>query len=105
DVWKSKYKTLLEPGSNGAATHLVQRFTVPPAVHVGFTETQGPGSEDSAKEAPVMHLYVPSASAVDANVRQREKIGHHILGSGHMIWPVVGAFVPVRRNRAPVAAN
>jgi hypothetical protein len=39
-----------------------------------------------------MHLYVPGASAVGANVGQREKIGHHILGSGHMSWPTAGVF-------------
>src|SRR5262249_8968381 len=88
----SKYETLLEPSANGAATHLVQRVAVPPAIYVRFTETERPGSEDSAKEAPVMHLYVPWACAVDANVRQREKVGHHISGSGHMIWPIAERF-------------
>jgi hypothetical protein len=44
-----------------------------------LTETERPGSEDSAKEVPVMHLYVPRASAVDPNARQREKVGHYIL--------------------------
>jgi hypothetical protein len=34
-----------------------------------------------------MHLYVPRASAIDANVREPDKIGHHILGDGHMTWP------------------
>src|SRR5436190_20519518 len=91
DIGKSKFETLLEPGTNGAATHLIQRVAVPPAIHIGFHETERPGSQDSAKEAPVMHLYVPWASAVDANVCEREKIGHYILGSGHMIWPIVGA--------------
>src|SRR5437867_526329 len=91
DIGKSKFETLLESGANGAATHLIQRIAIPPAVHVGFPETERPGSQDSAKEAPVMHLYVPGASAVDANVGQREKIGHHILGSGHMIWSIAGA--------------
>src|SRR5439155_18377531 len=88
DIGKSKCETLIEPGTNGAATHLIERIAVPPAIHIGFSETERPGSQDSAKEAPVMHLYVPWASAVDANVGQREKIGHHILGSGHMSWPI-----------------
>jgi hypothetical protein len=87
NIGKTKCKTFLEPSTNGAATHLIQRIAVPPAVHIGFAETERPGSQDSAKEAPVMHLYVPGASAVDANVREPEKIGHHILGDGHMIWP------------------
>jgi hypothetical protein len=30
-----------------------------------------------------MDLNVPGARAIDANVRAREKIGHHLLGSGH----------------------
>ena len=30
-----------------------------------------------------MYLYVPWPSAVDLNVRDREKIGHYFLGSGH----------------------
>jgi hypothetical protein len=47
-----------------------------------------------------VHLYVPGASAVDANVREREKIGHHILGSGHMIWPIAGALRVSLKNRA-----
>jgi hypothetical protein len=51
-----------------------------------------------------MHLYVPRASAVDANVRQREKIGHYILGSGHMIRPIAGRLVPVY-GIAPAAAS
>src|SRR6266516_4610461 len=88
DIGKSKCKTLLESGTNGAATHLIQRIAVPPAIHIGFPETECPGSEDSAKEAPIMHLYVPGASAIVANVRAREQIGHHILGSGHMIWSI-----------------
>src|SRR5206468_3864594 len=86
NISKSKCETFLESGTNGAAAHLVEPIAVPPAVHVGFPETERPGSQDSAKEPPVMHLYVPRASAVDANVRQREKIGHHILGSGHINW-------------------
>src|SRR5437867_2748406 len=85
DIGKSKCEALLESGTNSAATHLIQRVAVPPAIHVGLPETERPGSQDSAKEAPVMHLYVPGASAVDANVGEREKIGDHILGSGHMI--------------------
>src|SRR5947199_10029682 len=84
DIGKSKCETLLELGTNGAATHFIQRVAVPPAIHIGFAETESPGSQDSAKEALVMHLYVPGANAVDANVRQREEIGHHFLGSGHM---------------------
>jgi hypothetical protein len=91
DIGKSKFETLLEPGTNGTATHLIQRVAVPPAVHVRFPETECPGSEDSAKEAPVMHLYVPETRAVDANIRGREQIGHHILGSRHMIWLIAGS--------------
>src|SRR6266436_9594171 len=53
DIGKSKFETLLEPGTNGAATHLIQRVAVPPAVHVGFAETERTGSQDSAKQAPV----------------------------------------------------
>jgi hypothetical protein len=52
-----------------------------------------------------MHTYVPWASAVDANVRQREQIGHHILGSGHMIWLIVGARRPHLKNRAQSAIS
>src|SRR5207247_3573467 len=58
DIGKSKCKTLLESGTNGAATHLIQRIAVPPAIHVGLSETERPGSQDSVKKAPVMHLYV-----------------------------------------------
>src|SRR5436309_15575767 len=85
DIGKSKCETLLEPGTNGAATHLIQRIAVPPAIHVGLAEPKRPGSKDSVKEAVVMHLYVPGASAVNANVGESEQIGHHILCSGHMI--------------------
>src|SRR5436309_4486901 len=95
DIGKSKCETLLEPGTNGAATHLIQRIAVPTAIHVGFPETERPGSQDSAKEAPVMHVYVPTASAVDANVGQREKIGHHILGSGHMSWTIAAVILGI----------
>src|ERR1043166_5848156 len=87
EIGKSKFETLLEPRTDGAATHLIQRLAIPPTIHVGLPETERPGSQDSAKEAPVMHLYVPRAITVDANVREPEKIGHHILGDGHMIWP------------------
>src|SRR6184192_4276686 len=86
DIGKSKCETLIESGTNGAATHLIQRIALPPAIHIRFPETECSGSQHSAKEALVMHVYVPRASAVDANVRAREKIGHHSLGSGHMIW-------------------
>src|SRR5206468_8981372 len=75
DIGKSKCETLLESGTNGAATHLIQRIAVPPALHIGFAETECPGSQHSAKEAPVMHLDVPAPKTfgVDANVREREK--------------------------------
>src|SRR5437016_4836958 len=79
DIGKSKCETLFESGTNGAATHLIKRIAVPPAIHIGFPETERPVSQDPAKEARVMHLYVPWASTVDANVREREQIGHHIL--------------------------
>jgi hypothetical protein len=52
------------------------------------------------QEPPVMHLYVPGASAVDPNVGTREKIAHHILGFGHMIQPIAGAFGFRLTNRA-----
>src|SRR6266496_1087625 len=100
DIGKSKCKTLLESGTNGAATHLIQRIAIPPAIHIRFPETESTGSQASAKKSLVMYLYVPGASAVDANVREREKIGHHILGSGHMIWPIAGALRPSLKNRA-----
>jgi hypothetical protein len=100
NIGKSKFETLLEPGTNGEATHFIQRIAVPPAIHIGFSETERPGSQDSAKEALVMRLYVPWASAVDANIREREEISHHILGSGHMIWPIAGMVRPCLKNRA-----
>ena len=84
-------RNAFESSTNGAATHLIQRVAVPPAIHVGFAETKRPGSHYSVKEALVMHLYVPGTTAVDTNVRKREKIGHQILGSGHMISSVAGA--------------
>src|SRR4030095_14332600 len=56
DIGKSKYETLLDAGTNGAATHLIQCVAVPPAIHVGLPETERPRSQDSAKEAPVMQL-------------------------------------------------
>ena len=95
DIGKSKCETLLNSSTNGAATHLIQRIAVPPAIHIGFPETECPGSQDSVKETPVMHLYVPRASAVDADVGQREKIGHHILGSGHTIWLVAALILGI----------
>src|SRR5439155_9994300 len=70
DIGKSKCETLIEPGTNGAATHLIQCIAVPPAIHVGFPETEPPGSQDSAEEALVMYLYVPGAVAVDGNIRE-----------------------------------
>ena len=100
NIGKSKFETLLESGTNGAATHLIERIAVPPAIHIGLAETERSGSKGSAKEATVVHLYVPGASAVDANVRERKKIGHHILGSGHMIWPIAGALRVSLKNRA-----
>jgi hypothetical protein len=100
DIGKSKCETLLEPGAMGAATHLIQRVAIPPAIHIGLAETERPGSQDSAKETPVMHLYVARASAVDADVRRREEIGDHVLGSGHMTWPITGALHLCLKNRA-----
>src|SRR5256714_8228231 len=82
DIGKSKCETLLETGTNSAATHFIQRVAVPPALHVGLTETKRAGSQDSAKEALVMYPYVPGRTADDANVREREKISNHLFGSG-----------------------
>jgi hypothetical protein len=31
-----------------------------------------------------VYLYVPRAIAVDANIREREQIGHRTLSSGHI---------------------
>jgi hypothetical protein len=52
-----------------------ERLALPPAIHVGLPETQRPDSHYPEKEALVMHLYVPGATAVDANVCEGEKIG------------------------------
>jgi hypothetical protein len=87
---------------NCAATHFIQRIAVPPAVHVGFSETERPRSQDPVKEMPVMHLNVPGARASDANVGAREKIGHYVLGSGHNDLAGRERFVPIRRI-APAA--
>src|SRR5436190_20868831 len=105
DIGKSKCETLLESGTNGAATHLIQRVAVPPAIHVGLAEPKRPGSKDSVKEAPVTNLYVPGANAVDANVGEREKIGHHILGFGHMIRSVAEVLRRYLMNRARSAGQ
>src|SRR6266568_4113841 len=59
DIGKSKCEMLLESAANCAATHLIKRIAVPPAIHIGFAEAERPGSEDPAKEARVMNLYVP----------------------------------------------
>jgi len=85
NIWKSKFETLLESGANRRQHISSSASPVPPALHIGFPETERPEGEDSAKEALVVHLYVPGPRAVDANIREREKIGHHILGSGHII--------------------
>ena len=85
EIGKSKCETLLNSSTNGAATHLIQRITVPPPIHVGFPETERAGSQDSIKEALVVYLYVPGAGAVDADVRKREKVPYDILGSGHLL--------------------
>jgi hypothetical protein len=100
DIGKSKFETLLQSCANGTVTHLIQRIAVPPILHIGFAETERSGSQDSAKEASVMHLNVPGPSAVGANVGAREKIGHHILGSGHIFWPAAGALSSRLTNRA-----
>src|SRR5207302_9686667 len=83
DIGKSKCETLFEPSTNGTATHFIQRFAVPPAIHVGLPEPERTGSQDPAKEPPVVHLYVRGASSVDPNVREREETGHYIFGFGH----------------------
>src|ERR1043166_3131934 len=79
EIGKSKCETLLDACTNGAATHLIQRVAIPPTIHWRVAETEGSGRQDSAEEAPVMHLYIPRARTVDANVRERQKIGQHIL--------------------------
>src|ERR1700757_1287983 len=90
---------ILESGVNGAATHLIQRIAVPPAVHVGFSETECPRSQDPIKEMPVMHPNVPRARAVDANVRGREKSLYYVLGSGHNDLAGRERFGPCLKNR------
>src|SRR5947207_14185859 len=55
DIGKSKCETLLESGTNGAATHLIQRVAVPPAIHIGLAEPKRPGSKDSVNEHLVIH--------------------------------------------------
>src|SRR5207244_10122216 len=79
NIGKFKFETFLEPGANGAATHLIERIAVPPAIDIGFPETECTGSQDFDKEAPVMHLYVQGAIDVDACLSEREKIEHTIL--------------------------
>src|SRR5438034_11412168 len=64
DIGKSKCETLFESGTNCAATHLIKRIAVPPAIHIGFADAERPGRQDPAREARVMHPYVPSANAV-----------------------------------------
>src|SRR5207249_11757134 len=46
NIGKSKFETLVEPGTNGAATHLIQHVAVPPAVHVRLPEAECAGSQD-----------------------------------------------------------
>ena len=99
DIGKSRCKTFIESGTNGAATHLIQRVAVPPVIHIGFPETECPGSKDSTKEVLVMRLYVPGACAVDADVGEFKTVRHDILGFRHMIWPVAGALRSCLKNR------
>src|SRR5437016_6933543 len=75
EIGKSKCKTLVESGANCPATHVIKRFAVPPAIHVGLPEPERTGSQDPAEEVLIMDLYIPGASAVDANVSELEKIG------------------------------
>jgi hypothetical protein len=46
-----------------------------------------------------MHLYVPGPRAVDVNVRESEKIGHHILGSGHINWLIAALILGIGARR------
>ena len=64
----------LELGATGAKTHLIERFAIPPAVHVGFTQTKGAINEDATKKSVVVHAYVPGTIPIYANIRGGKKI-------------------------------
>src|SRR2546430_16250728 len=78
DIGKSKCEMLFEPSTNGTATHLIQRFAVPPAIHAGLPEPERTENQDPAKEPPVVHVYVRGACSADPNLREPEETGHYI---------------------------
>src|ERR1043166_3562137 len=83
NIRQTKCETPIQSGTHGAAAHFIERVAIPPSVHVRFAKTERAGRENAAKEAGVVHLYVPWPSAIDLNIRDREKIGQQLLGFGH----------------------
>ncbi len=41
--------------------HLVKRFAVPPAIHIGFAQSQRSIPGNTQEKIRVMHLYIPGA--------------------------------------------
>jgi len=58
---------------------LVQGIAIPPAVHVGFAQGQGPAGGNPVEEATVADGDIPGAVAVDLDVSLGEKVGEEML--------------------------
>ena len=74
EIAETKCEPLVQTGADRATKHLVERFAIPPAIHVGLAEAERALREDPSEKTRVMHLNVPRAGAVDLDVSRAKKI-------------------------------
>jgi hypothetical protein len=57
----------IESGADRTATHFIQHFAIPPALHVGFAKAEWSGSQDPMKEPRIVHHQL-SSSRIEVHV-------------------------------------
>ncbi len=66
-----------------AMEEFIQRFAIPPSIHVGLAQTQGALQGDTGQGAGVVDLHVPGAGTVDTHIGGFQHIPDPAGRSGH----------------------
>ena len=86
-----------QAGPEDSGQALVKRLTVPPAVHIGFPESERAGRQNPAVKLRIMDMDVPRTVSVNLNIRLGEEILH-----GCLAWPGVLALSAEIKNQRSI---
>ena len=74
---------VFKAGPKTPRDHLIKRFAIPPAIHIGFAQPQRAIPRNSQEKIRVMHLHIPGVWPIDLNTRRLKHLLKALLNPTH----------------------